>query len=576
MFFAGCLLAFLCGGVLLINSPPLKNRLEQEIRARITFPWQFSFRLGRISPTGSVALESLVLAGSEGIFFLAGDCWAANFWRIASRQPNYSLACEHATVFAERLPKMPARQSAGTHPTVLPGKSFALSVSHLQLNYKDLIFRCGLLAKAGSTAPEIHLISPGGGSLDLNSIGFSPPRATLLWQRLPLGFILRQTPLAEWAKLVDGQLSGSMTVRLDGSLATVDFASFGLRPFRLDHRWLGASPLTLAEIRLEGSARLDWRQKSLHIDEMRLASQQLTTRFSLTIEAGKYDFSSHSEQLAMNNLVGLFATDPVFNGFDLAGELRFRLVARGNLHDENKLAEFSIEAGPEQLAQRSARLDYLKGNFQYEFVDKAGQSHPVPIDASRATFVRLYSLPRHVYGAVLTCEDAGFFRHKGIEFKEIERAIAENIAHKRQVIRGGSTITQQLVKNLFLTREKSLIRKIKEMLLTFELEATLPKARILEIYLNGIEWGPSIFGLGQAAAYYFHKSARDLSPKEAAYLASLIPNPTRYAGSFYKKELSPTWQARLAEILSKMLFFGHIDEAAYQAARVEPLSFESR
>jgi monofunctional biosynthetic peptidoglycan transglycosylase len=126
--------------------------------------------------------------------------------------------------------------------------------------------------------------------------------------------------------------------------------------------------------------------------------------------------------------------------------------------------------------------------------------------------------------AVLVAEDAGFWRHEGIEFEQMKESIEANI-ERLEFARGGSTITQQLAKNLYLSPSKNPIRKVREILIARRLEAELPKQRILELYLNVIEWGDDIYGAEAAARTYFGKSAADLGPQEAALLAGAIINP---------------------------------------------------
>jgi monofunctional glycosyltransferase len=126
--------------------------------------------------------------------------------------------------------------------------------------------------------------------------------------------------------------------------------------------------------------------------------------------------------------------------------------------------------------------------------------------------------------AVLVAEDAGFWRHEGIEFEQMRESIEANI-ERLEFARGGSTITQQLAKNLYLSPSKNPIRKVREILIARRLEAELTKQRILELYLNVIEWGDDIYGVEAAARTYFGKSAADLGPQESALLAGAIINP---------------------------------------------------
>jgi monofunctional biosynthetic peptidoglycan transglycosylase len=126
--------------------------------------------------------------------------------------------------------------------------------------------------------------------------------------------------------------------------------------------------------------------------------------------------------------------------------------------------------------------------------------------------------------AVLVTEDARFWTHEGIDFDELKESMEVNL-ERLEFARGGSTITQQLAKNLYLSPSKNPIRKLRELLIARRLEAELTKQRILELYLNVIEWGDGIYGAEAAARTYFHKSAGDVSSSEAALLAAAISSP---------------------------------------------------
>jgi monofunctional biosynthetic peptidoglycan transglycosylase len=126
--------------------------------------------------------------------------------------------------------------------------------------------------------------------------------------------------------------------------------------------------------------------------------------------------------------------------------------------------------------------------------------------------------------AVLVTEDSRFWTHEGIDFDELKESMEVNI-ERMEFARGGSTITQQLAKNLYLSPSKNPVRKLREFLIARRLEAELSKQRILELYLNVIEWGDGIYGAEAAARTYFHTSAADLSPPESALLAAAITNP---------------------------------------------------
>jgi monofunctional biosynthetic peptidoglycan transglycosylase len=129
--------------------------------------------------------------------------------------------------------------------------------------------------------------------------------------------------------------------------------------------------------------------------------------------------------------------------------------------------------------------------------------------------------------AVLIAEDDKFWKHEGFDFEAIQKAIEKDIQAKKFKF-GGSTVTQQLAKNLYLSPEKSFIRKIGEALITWRMEKVFSKRRILELYLNVVEWGDGIFGVEAASRHYYGKPSSELAPEEAARLASVLPNPRKY------------------------------------------------
>jgi membrane peptidoglycan carboxypeptidase len=144
---------------------------------------------------------------------------------------------------------------------------------------------------------------------------------------------------------------------------------------------------------------------------------------------------------------------------------------------------------------------------------------------------------------------------------------------KGAAVRGASTITQQLAKNLFLSRERSLHRKLQELAFAFLLESALGKDRILEIYLNVIEWGPGLHGLRPAARHYFGKEPGALTPKEMAFLVTLIPGPIKYQRSFEEGALSPGMEPLVTNLLSKLRSLEALSSEEYEAALAETLTF---
>jgi len=134
----------------------------------------------------------------------------------------------------------------------------------------------------------------------------------------------------------------------------------------------------------------------------------------------------------------------------------------------------------------------------------------------------------HLKRAIIVAEDAKFIDHEGFDWEGIQRAMEKN-QRRGKIVAGGSTITQQLAKNLFLSGERSVLRKAQEAVITAMLEAAMDKRRILEIYLNVIEWGNGVFGAEAAARYHFGVTSASLGPEQAARLAAMVPSPRRYA-----------------------------------------------
>ena len=145
----------------------------------------------------------------------------------------------------------------------------------------------------------------------------------------------------------------------------------------------------------------------------------------------------------------------------------------------------------------------------------------------RQYWVPLSRISNYMTKAVIIAEDDKFWSHAGFDFEAIEKSLEKDIKEKKFKF-GGSTISQQLAKNLYLSPSKNPLRKIKEAILTWRIEKSLSKRRILELYLNVAEWGEGIFGIESAALHYYGKHAADLNADEAARLAAVLPNPRKY------------------------------------------------
>lgn len=172
------------------------------------------------------------------------------------------------------------------------------------------------------------------------------------------------------------------------------------------------------------------------------------------------------------------------------------------------------------------------------------------------------AISEHLKKAILLSEDASFFSHKGVDVVELKEALKKDL-ETGSFRRGGSTITMQLARNLYLNPSKNPLRKAKEIIIAWQLEQALPKRRIFEIYLNVVEWGRNVYGAEAAARHYFGKSAANLDILEAATLAALLPSPrnSREKGLLYRRNV----------ILGRLASVGYLTKEEYDRAKQVPL-----
>ncbi len=212
-----------------------------------------------------------------------------------------------------------------------------------------------------------------------------------------------------------------------------------------------------------------------------------------------------------------------------------------------------------------AELKNRKESLTIQVRDWEGNYHPLVVGPKNRNWVNSGSIPVEMKWAVILAEDANFYKHEGVDVKALKNAIKHDL-EKKSFARGASTITQQTAKNLFLSREKTLTRKFKELYLALRMEQELTKGRIVELYLNLVELGPMVHGIGHGAKYYFGKPAAQLTPRESAFLAAMLPGP-RLAYNPYRN-LDKV--LRRSDMILKLLRNkGVLSAAEYQVALAE-------
>jgi transglycosylase-like protein len=220
-------------------------------------------------------------------------------------------------------------------------------------------------------------------------------------------------------------------------------------------------------------------------------------------------------------------------------------------------------------------IQKLRGDFIHEITLDTGAKRAIDVSRSSPDFIPLAEVPPLFLRALLIAEDAGFYSHRGIDLREMPAAVMTDWT-RGGAARGGSTITMQLAKNLFLSSEKQLGRKLQELSVTFLLESALGKARILEIYLNIIEWGPELYGLRPAARAYFDREPRELTPAQMAFLVSLIPGPLKYQSSFAHGTPGPGFRKLVDNLLAKLRSVDALTEEEYRQALDEEIVVRGR
>jgi len=180
-------------------------------------------------------------------------------------------------------------------------------------------------------------------------------------------------------------------------------------------------------------------------------------------------------------------------------------------------------------------------------------------------YTRIDEVSKKFLNLIVIAEDSTFYSHNGFDWQEIQNSFEANL-RAFSYLRGGSTITQQLVKNVFLSPTKSIQRKIIEGFLAAKVEKTYTKKVILERYVNVIEFGKNIYGIKQAARHYFNKSPSQLNVLESAFLVYLVPSPKKYSKVFYNKQLTPYSRKRIKTLVRKLKLFKKISQDEHDVA----------
>jgi hypothetical protein len=321
-------------------------------------------------------------------------------------------------------------------------------------------------------------------------------------------------------------------------------ADVGVHHPSIAHRAIG--PFTLS---LDGDARVHEGRLTVEKLELSEGPIALTLAGSASV-AGDFDVEAELDRIGCGKLLASLPRDllPALDGLTVDGELAGRAQLRGSI-DRPADLKLAVETdvgckvlGDPPLADPHT-LAIGKGPVTVRALDAAQAPRPFVIGSANPSFRNLSSLKPDLLKAFVAAEDGRFFQHHGFDLDMIRRALAADLASGR-FDRGASTLSQQTVKNLFLSGERTAARKVEEAVLTWRMEQLISKRRILELYLNLVELGPGVYGVGEAAERYFGKEPEELSLDEAAQLAALLPAP--------RHGMDAAWQRRYQSLITRL------------------------
>jgi penicillin-binding protein 1A len=478
-----------------------------------------------------------------------------------------------------------AAGSSGAQASALPSKIFLTDVrvelEPAQAEGKPAVlgpFNARVLRTDVGLHAELQVEPKGSLELDLERGQGKPLSVRVAIHALPLERLL---PSVGGVELLQGIAEGTISLQQPEphGLATLA-VNASIRELTAQGERLDPEPMGPMRVGLRGTFKLEPKQRQFSVDDGRLLLG--TDGLEVPFEAGAGLLPEPHFNLDVRfgpaNLSQLIAAlPPQLRPGEAApvtdGPLRAEIRAQGPLRRPEAWS-VDVKLDTVALKQSARALPFpLREPFPYTPQDQAGSSRTFTVGPRNPGFVPIDALPAILPLVVTTSEDASFFAHNGFDFDELRDSFASVSNGTR--FRGGSTLSQQLVKNLYLSRERTLSRKVREALITLEMEAALPKARILEIYLNIIEWGPGVYGVGEAAQYYFGVDARTLSLKQCVFLATVIPAPLKWGPYFKHHGPSDHWNARMADLLEKLRQREAITAEERDRAVAEPLHFRT-
>ncbi|MDJ0765432.1 MAG: transglycosylase domain-containing protein [Myxococcota bacterium] len=346
----------------------------------------------------------------------------------------------------------------------------------------------------------------------------------------------------------------------------------------IDHPRLASAPTEPLDLQGDFKISLYQNEKRIHLDRFLIARNlaRATIRGDIWLDRFALDISVNVPPTSCQQVLAAMpkVLVPRIEGARLDGRIgmSLRLALDDTTPDEAELeAELDNTCRIETFGAVPAP-DYLRGPFSYVAYTAEGEDLRLLSGPGTDRWVPLPQISPFVIEAVLTTEDGKFWHHDGITLPEIRRAISLNL--KKQNLRhGASTITMQLAKNLFLTRERTIARKLQELFFVWYLESYFKKEEILELYLNVVEFGPSIYGIQDASEYYFGRQPVELNAMESVFLIKLLPSPIGRHRQYERGGPTDRMAKILGRVLKTMMDRGRLTAAEYAQALNQKLIF---
>lgn len=349
----------------------------------------------------------------------------------------------------------------------------------------------------------------------------------------------------------------------------------------VEHRWIAGWPVRIPALRVSVEGLWDEKADRLEVSVSRAELGQVWGRGSLTVGrmsgVRTYAVNIDFPEQDCGKLFRAIPRElvPHLSEATLQGSLWFRGAFSVDLEDIRKTIEVDLSGDWDRCRALTlgpkVNVDALdRGDFVHRVVVK-GEDLGIVVGPGTGDFTQLHRIPKFVQAAAWGTEDLAFFKHRGFKLSLIRRALIL-LFERGYFAYGGSTVSQQLVKNLFLYRSKTASRKLEEAIITWHMERTLTKERILELYLNCIEFGPKIWGIKRAARTYFGKRPEELSPLEGAFIMANKPDPPYGYYMYRRGKVNDRWKKKLKRVMDRLHFqMGVISASQYAAeSHLEP------